>query len=173
MSQISKALRKSQEIRENNEGRKAREIVYLSDAPQVMPTFLLVFFSVGIVAAIVISISAMMLTIRNSDSKQVQVLGLEKTVQLQERKINNLSTHLNNIKNVSVSQIHILNDRLKREVDSRKAQNNNVISVENSHYDNLKEAILDDKQEISYLDNLTKKLEQKIEELSASNTQVN
>jgi len=161
MSLISKALKKSQESRQNIQEDKTKGIVYLSDAPQSWPrTALMALLIVCALGAISLSSTAITLFLKNSELKQTQVLNLEEKVKTQERKINVLDT-----------QMHDMKLRLENGNRNVKDQMNDLASNSKDNYDNLKEAILNDKQEIDFLNNYTKKLDQKIEAIAASNTQ--
>ena len=160
MSLISKALKKIQESRLGNQEQKAGGIVYLADAPKPLPiTSLLIFLLLGIVAAILLSTTAVIFALKNSELKQIQVLSLEKTIKTQEKRINDLIIVINKNQKFTDSQMRNL-----------KIQINNFKSTDNDHYSNLKDAILNDKEEIAYLDNYTKNLKQKIEAMSIANT---
>jgi len=172
MSQISKVLKKVEESRQIKQESKVNNIVYLADAPKAWPkTLLMVLICIGTVAAIIISISAILLTLGNSDLRQIQMLSLEKTVKTQENQINELISYVNKTKKLSDNQMRILLNRLSKETQDTKTQIKNLISTENDHYFNLKEAVIDNKQGIDFLDKYTKKLNQRIETLSVSNIQ--
>ena len=64
-----------------------------------------------------------------------------------------------------------LNLRVKEESRDMKARINSLTSTTSTHYDSLKEAILDDKRQIDSLDSYTKTLDKKIEAMSVSNPQ--
>jgi Na+-transporting NADH:ubiquinone oxidoreductase subunit NqrC len=161
MSLISKALKKIENSRENSQEQKVGGIVYLTDAPKPLPiTSLLIFLLLGIVAAILLSTTAVILALKNSEAKQVQVLNMDKTIKIQEKRINDLITVINKNQKFTDSQIRNL-----------KVQINDSKLTDNDHYSNLKDAILNDKEEISYLDNYTKNLNQRIEAISVASTQ--
>ncbi len=161
MSLISKALKKIQDSRVDNQEKKAGGIVYLTDAPKPLPmTSLLFFLLLGIVAAILLSTTAVILALKNSESKQMQVLNMEKTIKIQEKRINDLANVINKNQKLTDNQMRNI-----------KIQINNSKLTDNGNYSNLKDAILNDKEEIAYLDNYTKGLKQKIEAMSVTNVQ--
>jgi hypothetical protein len=138
MSIISKALKKIQEARQNNQERKVGDIVYLADAPKSwLKTSMIGLLAAGIVAAILISTSAHKLILKNYALKQDQMLRMERVIKSQQQKIDSIIASVN--KNQAFTD---------KQISDLKTQINDLTSTENTHYDNLKEAILDDKQQI-------------------------
>ena len=179
MSYISNALKKIQESRQKQQAQKLESIVYLTDTPRVWPkTALMILFGVGTIAAILISISAILLVMKNSDSKQMQLFSLEetiraqgKTITAQNERMTDLIIAINKNQGFTDSQMQNLNLRVKEESRDMKARINSLTSTTSTHYDSLKEAILDDKRQIDSLDSYTKTLDKKIEAMSVSNPQ--
>lgn len=173
MSQISKALKKIQDLRQDHQGPKPENIVYLTDAPKVGPrTTWMVIFALSTASSILISITAIIITLNNSESKQVQVVNLENTVKSQEKRINDFITAINKNQKISDSQIRDLNIRLKNASKDTQVEINSLASSESAHYDSTKEAIIDAKQRLDSLDNYIKSLDQKVQTISVANTQV-
>jgi hypothetical protein len=171
MSQISKALKKIQEIRFNSM-KKPGDIVYLTDTPEIWPkTVLRIILVVSVAVAIFMSIVAIILTLKSTETKQFEVVTLKKTIKAQDKRINDLITSINKNQLAMDGQIQDLNDRLKQNNAGIKVQIDNSTSAGEAHYTDLKEAILDDKEEINSLVKYTKILNQKIEELSAKESQ--
>ena len=97
-------------------------------------------------SSILISITAIIITLNNSESKQVQVVNLENTVKSQEKRINDFITAINKNQKISDSQIRDLNIRLKNASKDTQVEINSLASSESAHYDSTKEAIIDAKQ---------------------------
>ncbi len=113
MSLISKALKKIQDSRLNNQVRKVGDIVYLTDAPKSLPRTAFMFcLFFGTIVAVLFSSTAIFLSLRNTQSRQIQVLSLEKTIKIQEKRINDLITIINKNQKFKDSQIHDLSFRL-------------------------------------------------------------
>jgi len=112
------------------------------------------------VAAILISTTAIYFSLRNTVSRQSQVMSLENTIKTQDKRINELISAINKNQSFADSQTRSL-----------KNQISNLKSTDNDHYSDLKDAILSDKEDIAYLNNYTKALKQKIEALSVAAAQ--
>lgn len=172
MSQISKALQKIAESRQKQQESKAGGIVYLTDAPKTWPkTALMVLLAAGTLGAVSISISAITMTMRNTESKQMQVLALEKTINSQEKRIDDFITAINKNQKFTDSQIRDLHSGLKEEDLDMKAQVSNLALTDSANYDSLKGSVLENKLQVDSLNQYTKTLDQKMEAMSAANTQ--
>ena len=172
MSLISKALKKSEDSRQNFQKDNPNNIVYLTDVPQSWPRkVLLGFLVISTLSAILISLAAIIFTLKNSESKQNQVLGLEKTIDNQEKQINDFIAAVKKNQKLTDSQVRILNSNFKEQNNEIKIRISNLKLSENDHYSRLKDAILDDKAEIGLLDRYAKNLNQKIERISAAESQ--
>jgi hypothetical protein len=192
MSLLGKALKKAQISRENLQENEKKDIVYLSDVPESRTkSVLTALLAAGTTVAIITSMAAIMLTLKNSESKQIQVLGLEKTIKTQEKtiktqdkaikiqektikiqfkRIDDIIIAINKDQKYSNSQTGELNSRLNKESLAIKDRMDNMTLTDNAHYADLKNAVLNDKQAISYLNNYTKKLEQKVEAMSVTDS---
>jgi hypothetical protein len=178
VSLISKALKKVQESRQNHIKDKPKEIpknnniVYLSDAPQSWPrTALMAIVILSSLGAIFISMAAISMTMKNSESKQVQVFNLERTIRNQEKKINELMSTVNRNQKYDSNKMRDLIDRMNAQKTDMTAQINNLSSTQSSRYSNLKDAIVDDKEEINLLNTYAKNLNSKIDKVSAAQSQ--
>jgi methyl-accepting chemotaxis protein len=159
MSIISKALKKAEASRQNLQKEQIKEIVYLSEAPQSWPkTMLMALLTLVTLMTIFISMTAITLTMKNSQTSKSQ-----------KKMINDTDY-----------QIRFLNTRLNEEIKGLKARVGQMTATEKDHYASLKDALVDGKQQISSLEghtqkleNQTQKLDQKIEAISASISQAN
>ena len=125
--------------------------------PQTAPkNNMMLILVIGAAVSVVISVAVFTVMKGAGDNKN-KLNSLEDTIKIQDNKINDLSTLIHNNKSLTDSQISAMKTSLEN--DSK------------DHYNNLKEAIQDDKQEINFLDDLTKKIDQKIEAIAASNSQ--
>jgi len=169
MSYISKTLKKIQELRQNKLEHQPGKIVYLTDVPEAWPkTTLRLFLVVCIVIAILISITIMIVTMRKFDSKQIEVTNLEKTIKVQEKRMNDLVVIINKNEKIRDVQINELNSRFTKEHATTKDLIDASVSSENVHYSDLKGAILDGKEDVNLLENEIKVLGQKIDAMSVA-----
>ncbi|MBF0503872.1 MAG: hypothetical protein HQL14_02100 [Candidatus Omnitrophica bacterium] len=160
MSQITKALKITQELRDNRVKPNMENVIFLSEAPRTWPkTALMAIVCTGYVVALLFSTAAISITIRNSESRQIEILNLERTIKAQEKRINTLVIALNKSQKSPDGQNHNLSARLKKDRKDIQTQINNLASTENAHYDNIKEAILDDKEQIDFLNKELRKLQ--------------
>ncbi len=185
MSQIVKALKKAQESRIENSAPLAEGIIIGSQMNKEKEAAnrtrnLIVFLAVGMVVLLLMNMAFFMVMMKGAESGQNKVSTLEDSIRKQDKKINGLIGLISKSNTLSGRQITAMklrfaneNKALEGRIDGRiGGRIDSLASEQKGRYDHLKEAILDDKQEISYLDNLTKKIEQQIEAISASNTQV-
>jgi len=191
MSLISNALKKVQDARQHKRVSKTEHITTAATTPVAVaeipatdtlepqaingapnnisiPTLI-----VGTIAVILISITAAVLISRTLESKQIKLLSLEQTLQAQEKQIHDLVTYLNRSKAHADAQAHAFNLRLDKETQERKSQIDDATLNNKNNYTSLKEAIIDDKQEIVSLDKFTKALDQKIQAIPVSSNQTN
>jgi len=169
MSNISKALKKIQELRDRSqpvredtpgstEIRQAPKteikINYSSDTVQegASNNSSMVLIYIGILLAIVIGITAILLTIRTSAFKQNKVENLEKNILMQQKRLNELITAINKNQKIFENQTHHLDTEVAKENSSTKSLIDNATSTEEIHYSTIKEAILDDKEKIKTLE---------------------
>jgi len=170
MSYIAKALKKIQDIRQNKGDHQPGKIVYLTDSPETWPkTILRVLLVICFVLAVLISITVMILTMHKLDSKQIEVINLEKTVKIQEKRINEFITAVNKNQSYDESQLIDLDHRLKQENEYNTNNVNNLTLTSKDSYLKLKDAIIDDKQQIDTLNSDLRALEQKVATISPSN----
>ncbi len=167
MSLISKALKKVEATRQNNSSAQEdiKNVVYLSEAPQSWPkTALMGLVILSAVGAVMTSVTAITLTTRSLESKQTQVLRLEK-------RINSLVASINKNQGTIESQIRSLDGRMEGNEAGLKDQIHDAVSSEGGHYSSLKEAALADREEISVLQKRADHLNQKINEITAAMNQ--
>jgi hypothetical protein len=167
MSQISKALRKSEALRQNKE-LEGTEIVYLSDALKPNVVFFLVIIGS---LAIIISTVAMVLTVKNLGTHQKSLLNLEKVIDNQKLRINGLVTVINKDQEFFNDQMRDLNFRMKKDNMNMKARMVNLESTDGDHYSDLKDAIIADKEKMEDLDANIKDLKQAVVKIPAADDQ--
>ena len=130
MSQILKGLRKIQESRQNHQDSKVVGIAYLENATRAWPKTAWMIIPVGsATVAILISILAIMLIMTNRESEQIKVHILEKTIQIQEIKINDLVILFNKTRSSSDSEVRDLAFRFKKENQNMKDQIGSLASA--------------------------------------------
>ncbi len=180
MSQIIKALKKAQELRKkeqiSNDGERKVPVSRISVSempsaqmplvdivpvkneplPEVPKTFWNNLIPILAITAFLMSIAAF-----------ITVMGVES----KNKRTNDLVTAINKAKIVSNGQINDIGLRLENETKDLKEQIDHVSSNSRDDYDKLKEAIIDDKQQIAFLNDESKKINQKIETISISMTQ--
>ncbi len=180
MSQISKALRKAQELRENIPNPQEVFTLPVTEAPAVKSSYVetpppkknsMATLAIGTLMAVLISLTALVLVMLIMESKQNKTIALENTIKSQNKKINELISEVNNSKNMTDSQIKKIQKRLNEEHDYVIDRVNGLNANIKDNYNNFKDALIDDKQEIDTFNDLTKRLQQKIESLTVANTQ--
>ena len=117
------------------------------------------FLFFGTIVAVLFSTTAIFLAMRSTQSKQIQVSSLEKTVKIEEKRINDLVTAFNKNQKFKDSQIRELNYRL-----------NSLTSTGSAHYDSVKEAIIDEKEQINSLEQSIRTLNERSVTSPASGT---
>jgi len=177
MSQIFKALRKSQNIRENKAATsledKTSEIVYLTDSTTLgMKPVIIFMLGACILLAVIVSLAALAITLNSSKSKQIQVLVLERKLKLQENRINDLIRAFNNTQEYSNKQLHDFNLSLNAKDLEIKKLIDDANTTEESHYLKLKDAVMNDSQEISLMEKNDKVQNQRIDALSSLEKQL-
>jgi hypothetical protein len=171
MSLIAKALKKAAESRQTPQEQKVESIVYLADKPQPWPKAAL-FVILPIIAlallAVSASVAAIMAGVRNSQSSRSEIISLERTVKAQEKRINDLAAAVHKDQKVTDTRIRNLKSRVNNEADEIKAGVKVLSSTEAVHYASLKQAIVDDRQQMLSLDQYTRSLDKKIEILKTA-----
>jgi len=157
MSQLFKALNKVQESRQGYQDEKTNDLVYLSEtSPVWLSSSLVILLVIGAFVAVVISSTAIVLTLRNSDSKQSELLGLEAAIKANEKQIND-----------SVTVIKKNRAYVDNQIRATKTQIDHWALTDNEHYTSLKNSMLDDKDNINLLNKYINILNQNVKEISA------
>jgi len=130
MSQILKSLSKVQESRQGQQDPKIAGTLYLANEPPVwFKTAWMIIPAAGAMGAILISILAIMLMMTKLGSQHDQVSVLERTVKIQDIRINEVITLLKETKSHSDHQILDLDLRFIKETQNMNFQINSLASA--------------------------------------------
>jgi hypothetical protein len=130
MSKILNVLSKTQESRQDYQDTKVAGKVYRANATQDWPKSVsMIIPVVSTTGAILISLLAIMLIVTNRETEQVKVRALEKTIKIQEIRLNDVITLFNKTGNNSDSEIRDLELRFKRDTQNMNDQINSLASA--------------------------------------------